>query len=67
MSDGTLMINDVVVEASEFAYDGCHKIYLPEVWEEACPLRFISSADLSERYVEQCQTACVRWEPAATS
>lgn len=91
MSDGTLNINGEVVEATEFAYDGCHKIYLimfggdrglmlecgyteddiypvemlPEVWEATCPLRFISSADLSLHYVEQCdQTASVTWEPS---
>ncbi len=90
MSDGTLKINGNVVEATEFAYDGCHKIYLitwggdrdlmfdygfteadihpietlPEVWEDTCPLRFISSADLSVHYVEQCHAAQVSWEAA---
>lgn len=90
MSDGTLWINDQVIEATEFAYDGCHKIYLiiwggdrdlmldcgytadrihpieelPEVWAETCPLRFISSADLTAHYVEQCdEEARVTWEP----
>ncbi|EHB48612.1 hypothetical protein MycrhDRAFT_5453 [Mycolicibacterium rhodesiae JS60] len=88
MSNGTLKINDKVVAATEFAYDGCHKIYLiiwggdretmldcgyteadiypieklPEVWADTCPLRFISSADLSVQYVEQCQAARVTWE-----
>lgn len=37
---------------------------LPEVWEDTCPLRFISSADLSVHYVEQCQAAQVSWEAA---
>jgi hypothetical protein len=90
MSDGTLTINDQVIEATEFAYDGCHKIYLiiwggdrdlmldcgytadhihpieelPEVWADTCPLRFISSADLSAHYIEQCdEDARVTWEP----
>ncbi len=35
---------------------------LPEVWEDTCPLRFISSADLSVHYVEQCQAAQLSWE-----
>ncbi|PJE00951.1 MAG: hypothetical protein CK429_35925 [Mycobacterium sp.] len=87
MSNGVLTINGVVVEATEFAYDGCHKIYLiiwggdrdimldcgytdadihpietlPDVWADTCPLRFISSADLSTHYVEQCDTAHVVW------
>ncbi|GAT02501.1 hypothetical protein [Mycolicibacterium fortuitum] len=91
MSDGTLKINGEVVEATEFAYNGCHKIYLitfsgdrdlmlecgyteddiypvemlPDIWATTCPLRFISSADLSVHYVEQCdETASVTWEPS---
>jgi hypothetical protein len=27
-SSGVLRINDTVVDATEFAYDGCHKIFL---------------------------------------
>ncbi|MGJ6127277.1 hypothetical protein QN239_32380 [Mycolicibacterium sp. Y3] len=88
MSNGVLTVNGVVVEATEFAYDGCHKIYLivwggdrdivlergyteadihpietlPDVWADTCPLRFISSADLSRHYVEQCTPAQVVWQ-----
>lgn len=84
-----LKINGKEVAATEFAYDGCHKIYLingpedrermldcgyteegdilpidelPAVWEDTCPLRFISSADLSQDYVEQCEEGEVTWE-----
>lgn len=92
MSPGRLKINGEVVEATEFAYDGCHKVYLivwggdravmfdcgyteadihpieklPEVWSQTCPLRFISSADLSVQYVAQCETANIRWDHEAT-
>ncbi|GAB4972880.1 MULTISPECIES: hypothetical protein [Mycobacterium] len=74
--------NLTVADATEFAWDGCHKIYLirsaeeraqlvemgygeggseilpiselPEVWGYTCGLRFISSGDLTQHYVEQC-------------
>lgn len=84
-----LRINGTPVPATEFAYDGCHKIYLidspedrqrmldcgyteegdilpvselPDVWDETCPLRFISSADLEHEYVPQCEDAEVTYE-----
>jgi hypothetical protein len=86
-----LRINGEPVNATEFAYDGCHKIYLirtpeeratmvsygygadaddsailpiselPDIWDETCGLRFISSADLTEYYVEQCDDATVTY------
>lgn len=81
-----LLINGEAVDAVEFAWDGCHKVYLiandddrqrmqdygytdegdilpidelPEIWEVTCPLRFISSADLSRDYIEQCEDGTV--------
>lgn len=71
-------INDVTVWADEFAWDGCHRIYvvtspesraemldlgyqlrpiteLPDIWDRSCPLRFISSADLTIAFVRQMQ------------
>ncbi len=82
-------IRTLTPDATEFAYDGCHKIYListaedraemvdcgygcdirpvselPDVWEETCPLRFISPADLvGPNYVEQCESADITWAP----
>lgn len=76
-------INGKEFTATEFFFDGCHKIYLvdteegrrqmfsagwderdvypieelPAVWVDTCPLRFITSADLSRRYIDQCETA----------
>lgn len=32
---------------------------LPSAWAESCPLRFISSADLKQDYVEQCMDAVI--------
>ncbi len=72
----TVTINSTVVDIDEFAWDGCHKIYLvtnqegkdqlveygydffpakdlPEVWENSCALKFISSADLKIQFVDQ--------------
>lgn len=34
---------------------------LPEIWAETCPLRFISSTDLTHKYVEQCEDAEVTY------
>lgn len=74
-----LKINGVVVNATQFITDDCHKIYvldsaegreqvlsrgwseadfrpvseLPAVWDDTCPLRFISSADLDRQYIAQ--------------
>lgn len=36
---------------------------LPAAWDRTCPPRFISSADLTERFVEQCEDATVTYEP----
>lgn len=73
----TVTINDQTIEADEFAWDGCHKIYvatteegrdelasygfydflpveeLQRAYDESCPLRFISSADLKDSYIPQ--------------
>jgi hypothetical protein len=91
-----LKINGEVIDATEFAYDGCHKIYLvrtpkeraeliecgyyrtvlseleggfllpiselPKVWDETCPLRFISSGDLTKQFVPQCEDASVEYD-----
>lgn len=82
-----LHINGEPVDATEFAYDGCHKIYLidgpedrqemlddgygecifpiselPDVWDRSCGLKFINSADLKRRYVEQFEDAEVTVE-----
>jgi hypothetical protein len=38
-----------------------HPSELPAVWEQTCPLRFISNADLQTVYVEQCDDAIVEW------
>lgn len=35
---------------------------LPAVWDLTCPLRFISSADLTQRLVQQCEDATVSYE-----
>lgn len=75
-----ITINKHHSPATEFAYDGCHKIYLldngerdrhgdeahlldgyrilpvedlPTIWNTTCPLRFISSWDLSANYAKQ--------------
>jgi hypothetical protein len=81
-----LKIDGNVIEATEFAWDGCHKIYLiatladratmigfgyegsilpvselPRVWQETCPLRFISSADLNDNVVSQFEDAEVTY------
>lgn len=74
-----LKINGVVVNATQFITDDCHKVYLldspegreqvlsrgwseadfrpvselPAVWDDTCPLRFISSADLDRQYIAQ--------------
>jgi hypothetical protein len=40
-----------------------HPSELPGVWEETCPLRFISDAELDTQYVEQGDDATVEWEP----
>jgi hypothetical protein len=38
-----------------------HPSELPAVWEQTCPLRFISDADLNTMYVEQGDDALVEW------
>jgi hypothetical protein len=84
-----LHINGLPVAATEFATDGCHRVYLiftpedrqtmldcgyeeadihpvselPEAWDRTCPLRFISSADLTQRFVKQCERATVAYRP----
>ena len=81
-----ILIDGTPTEATHFAYDGCHKIYLltsaadvfrmfdagwegedmypiselPEIWEETCPLRFISNADLT-MVIDQGDDALI-WE-----
>lgn len=40
---------------------------LPAVWDLTCPLRFISSADLTQRLVKQCEDATVTYEPISPS
>lgn len=86
-----LFINDKAVAATEFAYDGCHKVYLidspevretlegygyepddfhpvselPAVWEQTCPLRFISWGDLrSDDLIPQCEDGTVEYRDA---
>jgi hypothetical protein len=38
-----------------------HPSELPAVWEQSCPLRFISDAELTTMYVQQGQDATVQW------
>jgi hypothetical protein len=40
---------------------------LPAAWDLTCPLRFISSADLTLRFVKQCEDATVTYEPISPS
>jgi hypothetical protein len=41
--------------------DFYHPSELPAIWEDTCPLRFISNADLGTMYVEQGDDATVEW------
>lgn len=75
-----MKINGKETNAKQFAYDGCHKIYLIDddedenemvelgyevlpiellisIWEDACPLRFISDVKLTKSFVSQCEEA----------
>ena len=40
-----------------------HPCELPGIWEQTCPLRFISDADLNTQYVPQGEDATVEWVP----
>ena len=48
-------------EESEEMYNLDYRLYaidgLPRAWADSCPLRFISSADLTKNYVPQCTPA----------
>lgn len=75
-----MKVNKKEIIGNEFAYDGCHKIYIIEdnidkqnalgfgyeiypitelkrIYEESCPLRFISNWKLNVQYVRQCRNA----------
>lgn len=78
-----ITINGEEITAKEFAFDGCHKIYLintkgdkaqykeygynffpiedlKECYDNACGLKFISSADLKKKFVKQFEKAIIR-------
>ena len=71
-----MKVNGIEIVGNEFAYEGCHKIYiiediddrleaidwgyeilpiekLPDIWNDSCPLRFISNWALNIHYVPQ--------------
>lgn len=66
----SITINGQTSPATEFAWDGCHKIYLLDngeagykvlpvselqrVWDQSCPLRFINNWALDKNYVPKC-------------
>lgn len=49
--------NEEVFEAQQIGYE-IHPIAdLPDIYEQSCPLRFISPFDLDGYYVQQCEEA----------